>query len=59
MNLFPQPLDLLHTFHDYTDAFYRASSKSLFLRFFRLDPPRGDFTPEEEALWLWNAHNQV
>ncbi len=54
-----QPHDLLSVIFDYADTFYRASSRSMFLRFFRLDPPDPGFDPEEVALWLWNAHNQM
>ena len=51
--------DILGIIFDYVDTFYRASSRSLFLRFFHLDPPDSKFNPEESALWLWNAHNQA
>jgi hypothetical protein len=52
-------VDLLRVIFDYASVFYHATSKSLFLRFYHLDPPSMDFTPEDAALWLWNAHNQV
>ena len=50
--------DVVGILTDYVTEFYRATSKSLFLRLLSLDPPRSRADPEEAMLWLWKAHNR-
>ena len=50
--------DVVGIIADYVTEFYRATSKSLFLRLLSLDPPKPRSNPEEAMMWLWKTHNR-